>query len=184
MDAGKTSGLDTVGFNGGAFDGRFIYMAPWRLGTTKDGNPIAHGNILRYDTVGRNASFSLRAVDLGHNGGRCAAVPGPSFLVNTERGMLNVRANRNLTPGSHHLAGVYDGSRISLYVDGAVVAEQSGAGRIQNCDADVVVGRLEGRLGRFQGRIHDVQVADVAHDASWMAARCRDIPPEYSVRHS
>ena len=43
-----------------------------------------HGKILRYDTLGTNGAFSLRYCDYGHNGGLCAAVPGPSFLVNTE----------------------------------------------------------------------------------------------------
>ena len=169
--AGKTSGLDTVGFNGGAFDGRFIYMSPWRLGTTEDGNPITHANILRYDTVGPNASFSLRAVDFGHNGGLCAALPGPSFLVNTESGVLSVRANRNLSPGRHHLAGVYDGSRITLYIDGVAVAERSGTGGIQNCDAEIAVGRLQDGLGRFPGRIEDVRVDNVARDARWVATQ-------------
>lgn len=181
-DAGSASGLVAVGFNGGAFDGRFIYMAPWRSGTTGDGHPVAHGNVLRYDTVGRHASFSLRAVDVGHNGGLCAAVPGPSFLVNTEEGVLSVSAHRSLSPGRHHLAGVYDGHTISLYVDGVAVAERSGTGRIQACDADITIGRLEGGLGRFEGRIRDVQVANVARDASWIAEQGRHVRAPESLR--
>lgn len=171
VDAGKTSDLSTVGFNGGAFDGRFIYMAPWRCGTTDGGDPIAHGNVLRYDTVGENASFSLRAVDFGHNGGLCAAVPGPSFLVNTERGVLNVRANRNLSPGRHYLAGVYDGRKITLYIDGVAVAEQNGSGRIQACDAQIAIGRIEDGRGDFGGHILDVGISSAARDADWVAAR-------------
>jgi len=174
-DAGKTSGLDTVGFNGGAFDGRFIYMAPWRSGTTDKGGVVAHGNVLRYDTVGEDASFSLRAVDFGHNGGLCGAVPGPSFLVNTERGVLNVRANRNLSPGRHHLAGVYDGRRITLYVDGVPIAEQSGTGRIRSCDARIAIGRIQDGLGRFDGRIQEVRIANVARDPGWIATTYRNI---------
>ena len=174
-DAGKTSGLDTIGFNGGAFDGRFIYMAPWRSGTTEAGNPIAHGSVLRYDTVGEDASFSLRAVDFGHNGGLCGAVPGPSFLVNTAKGILNVRANCNLSPGRHHLAGVYDGRIITLYVDGVPVAERSGMGRIQSCDAKIAIGRIHDGLGRFDGRIQEVRISNVARDAGWIATLYRNI---------
>ena len=49
-DAGGTDGLKTVGYNAGAYDGRFFYLAPWRDGTGSGG---MHGRILRYDTVGR-----------------------------------------------------------------------------------------------------------------------------------
>jgi len=174
-DAGKTSGLETVGFNGAAFDGRFIYMSPWRSGTTDEGGAVAHGNVLRYDTLGDGASFSLRAVDLGHNGGLCGAVPGPSFIVNTEKGVLSVQANRNLSPGRHHLAGVYDGRSITLYVDGVPVATRSGKGRIQSCGAKIAVGRIQDGLGHFEGRIREVRISNVARDAGWIATVYRNV---------
>src|ERR1051325_6730413 len=66
-DASKASGLDSVGYNGGAFDGRYFYCAPWRHGVwernswrTKPGEPGIHGTVLRYDTLGANGTFSLR----------------------------------------------------------------------------------------------------------------------------
>ena len=173
-DAGRTDGVETVGFNGGAFDGRFLYCAPWRLDSTDDAPVNAHANALRYDTTGEGASFSLRCVDLGHNGGLCAAVPGPSFLVNTEKCVLNVRANRNLSPGRRHLAGVYDGRRITLFVDGLPVAERAGSGRIQNCAADVAIGKLQDGLGRFKGRVSEVRVSNIARSADWMATQYRN----------
>ena len=175
MDAGNTSGLKTVGFNGGTFDGRFMYMAPWRTSTTEDGNPIVHSNVLRYDTVGSDASFSLRAVDFGHNGGLCAALPGPSFIVNTEKGVLRVQANRNLSPGRHHLAGVYDGETITLYIDGVAVAQRSGSGKIQSCDADIAIGRIQDGLGKFNGKVQEVRISNAACDADWIAAQYRNI---------
>ena len=36
-----------------------------------------------------------------------------------------------LTPGWHHLAGVYSGKSIKLFVDGVLVGERSGSGPIQ-----------------------------------------------------
>jgi hypothetical protein len=74
-DAGNTSGLNTVGYNGGAFDGRYIYFAPWR-----DSEELRHGRVLRYDTTGHNGSFILKYTDYGHNGGLCGALPGPVLL--------------------------------------------------------------------------------------------------------
>jgi len=168
FDAGDTGGLRPVGFNGGAFDGRFIYCAPWRQGTDPDGKPQAHGRVLRYDTTGSQASFSLRVMDCGHNGGLCAALPGPGFLVNTDRGVLNARADRGLEPGRRHLTGVYDGRRIRLFIDGELASEREGSGRILTNDADVTVGRIQDGLGYFNGRISEVRVSGAARSADWI----------------
>jgi hypothetical protein len=63
-NAGATGGLYTQGYYGQAFDGRYIYFAPFN-----DGQAF-HGRVLRYDT---QASFtdaaSWRAYDAGVTGG-------------------------------------------------------------------------------------------------------------------
>jgi hypothetical protein len=168
VDAGNTNGLATVGFNGGAFDGRFLYFAPWRDGTPEQGKILSHGRVLRYDTTGDKASFSLRYADYGTNGGLCAAQPGPSFLLNTDRGTCVVRANKVLPPGRHHLAGVYDGKSVRLYIDGTLAAEQSCPGKPQLSGADVAVGRLLDGLGDFDGEITEVRISDTARSADWL----------------
>ena len=48
-DASHVDGMHTTAYNAGAFDGRFIYTAPWR--GDQDGEH-AHGRVLRYDTLG------------------------------------------------------------------------------------------------------------------------------------
>jgi hypothetical protein len=163
-DASKASGLDSVGYNAGAFDGRYFYCAPWRRGAwngthwrAKPGVPGIHGTILRCDTLGNNGSFSLRYCDYGHNGGLNAAVPGPSFLVNTESGVRSVAAHRVLPPGRHHLKGVYDGKRIRLWIDGKLAAERVASGRIVNNDLPVTVGRIESGIGQFRGVIENTE---------------------------
>ena len=57
-DASKASKLDAVGYNAGAFDGRYFYYAPWRREAwdgknwrTKPNVPGIHGTILRYDDL-------------------------------------------------------------------------------------------------------------------------------------
>jgi hypothetical protein len=45
-DAGTTDGLNTRGYSGGIFDGRFVYFVP-----SSDGL-AAHGRVLRFDTEG------------------------------------------------------------------------------------------------------------------------------------
>jgi len=168
VDAGHTDGLATVGFNGGAFDGRYLYGAPWREGTPEDGKIVSHGRVLRYDTTGDRAAFSLRYAGYGHNGGLCAAQPGPTFILNTDRGTCVARANKVLPAGRHHLAGIYDGHRIRLYIDGSLAAEQACPGKPQVSDADIAIGRLLDGLGQFDGEVTEVRVSDVARSRDWL----------------
>jgi hypothetical protein len=61
-DAGNTSGLNTVGYEGGVFDGRYIYFAPYSAGTS--------GKVLRYDTQSAfSNSASWQAFDAGNTSG-------------------------------------------------------------------------------------------------------------------
>ena len=168
VDAGHTDGLATVGFNGGAFDGRYLYGAPWREGTPEDGKIVSHGRVLRYDTTGDRAAFSLRYAGYGHNGGLCAAQPGPTFVLNTDRGTCVARANKILPRGHHHLAGIYDGHRIRLYIDGSLAAEHACSGKPQVSDADIAIGRLLDGLGHFDGEITEVRVSDIARSGDWL----------------
>ena len=143
-----------ISSQGGAFDGRYFYAAP-----LYDGRGEAyHGRVLRCDTLGRGGAFSLRYGDYGHNGGLCAAAPGPSFLINTETGVRSVAAYRRLPPGAHHLAGVYDGRSLRLYVDGELAARREAQGRLVECDAEVTVGELSGGSARFEGTVERVRI--------------------------
>jgi hypothetical protein len=58
-DASSTSSLTTIGYDGGVFDGRYIYFVPHIDGAT-------HGKVLRYDTNSTfNDSASWTAYDAG-----------------------------------------------------------------------------------------------------------------------
>ena len=124
----------------------------------------------RFDTLGNHGSFSLRHCDYGHNGGLNAAVPGPSFVVNTENGTIYVAAHRSLSGGKHHLAGTYDGQTARLYIDGKLTAQCQGNGRIASCDEPVVLGQFEDGLGRFDGEIVKAEVHDIARTDTEIAA--------------
>ena len=166
-DASHVDGMHTTAYNAGAFDGRFIYTAPWR--GDRDGEH-AHGRVLRYDTLGADGAFSLRFCDFGHNGGLNAALLGPSFVVNTDGGPVSVAAHRPLDAGDHHLAGIYDGHHIRLYVDGILAAERAAAGRpIQQTDVPVDIGHLASGSARFTGSISEIYLAAQAHSAEWVA---------------
>jgi hypothetical protein len=51
-DAGHTDGLDTTGYKGGIFDGRYVYFVPYVPPSS------GHCNVLRYDTTGDFADSS------------------------------------------------------------------------------------------------------------------------------
>lgn len=173
-DSGLTAGLKTVGFNGGAFDGRHIYFAAWLDGTSFPGALVGNGRILRYDTVGHKGSFSLRFVDYGHNGGLNAAVPGIRFLVNTDRGVISISSNKTPEPERHYIVGSYDGITIRLFIDGELVNEQPARGRIVNTDVDLSVGRVLNGLGRFKGRLLHIRISNTVPTAETILARFRE----------
>jgi len=171
FDASHTDGLVSRGYNAGAFDGRFFYGAPMYDGESND----LHGRVLRYDSTGRNATFSLRYCDYGHNGGLCASVPGPSFVLNTENGALSIAAHRVLNPGCHHLAGSYDGGSLKLYIDGELAAERAGSGRLVPNEINVEIGRLQKGAARFRGIIREAFVSRAARSRDWIRTRFRNL---------
>ena len=160
------------GFNGGAFDGRFLYFAPWRKDgkpgdPTGDGTIFPHGQVLRYDTAGDGARFLLKYMDCGHNGGLGASLPGPVFTVNTKTGPVSARANCNPGPGWHHVAGVYDGGEARLYIDGRLVGAARGKGYLAVSGAGVQVGELEG-CSRLDGVVAHLRVEERVRSGAWI----------------
>jgi hypothetical protein len=170
-DASATDGLHSVGYNGGAFDGRYFYAAPWQQGPKEDkqGEFVTHGIVLRCDTLGDESAFSLRWCDLGHNGGLNAGVIGPSFLINTAGTCLRVRSPRLLSSGLHHLAGTYDGQVARLFVDGDLVAEQQHAGTIPTSDLPVTVGHIQDGAGTLRGEVIEAKIKETAASVSEIA---------------
>ena len=172
------------GFNGGAFDGRYIYLAPWREDDTKgEGAIVSHGQVLRYDTAAEGACFQFKFMDCGHNGGLCGAVPGPAFLVNTERGPVSVSA-RSVPVGvhPHHIAGVYDGESMQLFVDGELVGEAAGNGPVVRGSGALSLGQLDEGGAQFAGNILHLRVSDVARSAAWIQAAAKNMlsPGEFA----
>ena len=167
-DAEPAGGIRPRGFNAGAFDGRYLYCAPWNAGETDPSVIEGNGRVLRYDTVREQGAFRLLYADCGHNGGLCGAVPGPCFIVNTPQGARSVAAHRILEPGRHHIAGVYDGASIKLFINGELVRQRAAGGAICANDEPVAVGRVPDGAGRFKGDIERVQVSDTARNADWI----------------
>ncbi|OHB57674.1 MAG: hypothetical protein A2173_04650 [Planctomycetes bacterium RBG_13_44_8b] len=84
------------------------------------------------------------------------AVPG------TEWG--GVYGKMNVNDGQwHHAAGVYDGKKLSLYIDGKLDVSSNASGNINVNDYPVYIGENAERTGRFwNGLIDDVQIYNYA----------------------
>ena len=182
-DGGALAPPNPGGFNGGAFDGRFLYMAPWRE-DDPSGEIRSHGQVLRLDTAAPGARFQLRWMDCGHNGGLGGSLPGPSFLVNCEEGPVSARAHRLPGPGRHHVAGVYrNGRGAELWIDGDCVAEAPSRGAPVEAAGPLTVGCLPGGTARLAGELMDVRVRSGPVPEGWVRTSWENLrDPEGFVR--
>jgi tetratricopeptide (TPR) repeat protein len=77
---------------------------------------------------------------------------------------FGVEGNMNVNDGQwHHVVGVYDGSKIYLYVDGALDRSLDASGTIDTSNHQVCIGENAERQGRnFKGLIDEVAIFDQA----------------------
>lgn len=103
-----------------------------------------------------NSEFGLFA-----NGGK------PHFSVHLNGRYAEAQAATRLRPGTwHHLAGVFDGAEVRLYVDGKLESRARGQGKRTANKLPLYIGADTGDDGRavsfFKGRIDGVRVSDRA----------------------
>ena len=71
----------------------------------------------------------------------------------------------------YHVAGIYDGSKMSLYINGALDASQEASGSISRTDAPVLIGANADMPDRFwNGMLDDVRVYNYALSGDALAA--------------
>jgi hypothetical protein len=68
------------------------------------------------------------------------------------------------------MAGTYDGSTMTLYVDGEVSATMDAAGNIDGYDTPLFIGINGGRTEPMDGRIDDVRIYNHALDQTEIQA--------------
>lgn len=115
---GVTVGNQNLGLNDAV---TLTAWARWQI-NPNTGNPRAV--IVRNDTAASFNDFqiSLNAVN-GNNRFQ--------FRVNTDNGIASVRSANGIANGTwYHLAGVYDGSEVRLYVDGVLVDSTAHSGDV------------------------------------------------------
>lgn len=143
------------GFSGAVFDGRYIYFVP-------QNNGAADGVVVQYDTLGSTGTtFNLKAghvtSSLGHG------VVGPTFQVTTANGTYSVSAGTSLSTGTWHLiAGTYDGSNVTIYVDGVAQASVLASGTMVSNTSPVKLGAFGTTNTGFNGLVDEAQVYNTA----------------------
>jgi hypothetical protein len=69
----------------------------------------------------------------------------------------------------HHIAGVYDGSNLHVYVDGVLDSSVTATGSISTNDYNVKIGENAQSTGRyFDGIIDESWIMDVGKDSNWI----------------
>jgi hypothetical protein len=86
----------------------------------------------------------------------------------------SVRGKRNVNDGKwHHIAGVYDGTKMNLYVDGELDVSASATGNIDSNGWEVLIGEDAQRPGRFwNGLIDDVRIYSYSLSEAEIKALC------------
>jgi hypothetical protein len=78
------------------------------------------------------------------------------------------------------MAGTYDGSTMTLYVDGEVSATMDAAGNIDGYDTPLFIGINGGRTEPMDGRIDDVRIYNHALDQTEIQAVIGMLPKNWS----
>lgn len=92
------------------------------------------------------------------------------FKFNGQTG-FNINANTVITDSDwHHLVGVYNGSHIYVYVDGALDSTPLSYNDINSNTGSVNIGYTKyWNCCRFNGTIDEVRISNIARDGSWIS---------------
>lgn len=108
----------------------------------------------------------------------------PEFAVHLDRRYAIAKnADFRLEPGRwHHVAGVFDGSEVRLYVDGARIARAPASGRRTIRAVPLIVGADVDGAGRpsspFRGDMDEVRLSSVARYAGAAIDPPRRVEPD------
>jgi hypothetical protein len=181
----ETQGTNARDSSGGNHDGTLIGHAHWGQG--RIGGAVALDGAGSYVKVADKSAFDfageltvaswvnihsvssewMAIVTKGDSAWRFSMShqdPKIHFSVNHYYTTDGVNGSTDLTLNQwHHVAAVYDGKTLRLYVDGKLDATQPWTGGIARNDSDVLIGENTEQTGRFfDGLIDDVRVYDYA----------------------
>ncbi|MEW5849266.1 MAG: LamG-like jellyroll fold domain-containing protein [Myxococcota bacterium] len=161
----STWNAGAVGYAGATFDGRYAYFAPYAASDM-------HGRVLRYDTTGGNAAWSVRMGTHASDGWSSSA-GALTALVETTTGHHVLRAPLGGDTAWHHLALTHDGVTTTLWLDAVALDSVDGAGELLTPNLPFTMGG-----GAFSGSLDEVSLWNLAHDEQTLVDHAtRDVVP-------
>jgi len=144
-----------------------VHMVAWEHGPP-------HGEMVRFDTAGEDTAFKLLYSRMDPAGGRSGMGYGFQALVNTRTGHRSVFSNTQPAPDTwHHVAMTYDGTALSLYVNGALAGSTPGAGAVNPTWLPLAMGAAGDGTGHFQGQIDEMRLHSRALAAEEVLAQAQ-----------
>lgn len=138
---------DYGNYNGVAFNQRYFYAT----GASNTNHPY----LFQLDTASNNNyGFALNRVSYLNDDGAF----GPNFSIATVNGFYSVYANTMMADGWHLVAGVYDGSAVSLYIDANLIGSQPASGALIPSPANLLIGSSFNGANGYVGDLNKAQL--------------------------
>jgi len=193
----EAEGSNAGDSSGNKYTGTLVGEPQWQPSGGKIGGALQLDGKDDYVEITKNANFDLTdqitvmawikvnafdkawqsIVTKGDNSWRMQRSGQPNTLEFACTGVSNnvwgsVGGKTDVNDGSwHHVAGVYDGKKICLYVDGKLDVSSEGSGYINKNDWPVLIGENAQRTERqWNGLIDDVRIYDCSFSETEVAA--------------
>ncbi len=187
-EAGGNTATDSVGNN----NGRVIGNPQWKPSAGKIGGAMEFDGDGDYVEIGRESNFDIAdqitvsawikvnqfdkewqaVIAKGDSAWRIQRNQNNNSLEFACSGLKipsgapwgNLYGEKNVNDGKwHHIAGIYDGNKMYLIIDGDVDTSQPASGRINTNDQPVYIGENSENTGRYwNGLIDDVRIYNYA----------------------
>lgn len=152
LSSWSTYTASVLGTSSPLFAGRYVYFSP---GSNSAGN---HGEVLRFDAKEGDLGYRLGFSESGQ--GSFGNAPfGPTAEIVTDEGHFAAYSHQQLEAGTwYHIAMVYEGATLKLYIDGVEAASTAATGSLQDTTAPLVLGGMAEGRAFFSGKLDEVQL--------------------------
>ena len=126
--------------------------------------------------ISKDADATTRSYNLSINSGGS-----PEFSVQTVNGLMTAASTVPLTTGTWaHVAATYDGTNITIYVNGEQTGTVLHSGSITNNTSPLFIGKTGPSLAFYNGSLDEVKIWSVARTASQIRQNMHTKFPDFS----
>ncbi len=98
--------------------------------------------------------------------------------LRTRDGPVSVSTRLGTRDGWNHVALRYDGARVALFWDGALVEEREASGELNAIEPELLIGANPELTREFEGDIDEVRISRVARSVEWLSYSYRAMNDE------